>query len=256
MRKPYALKNRNGRRVIRLDAKRNARPKKLHVLGGGHSKVLRDVAQELDGRTRRGKHERRTYRRLVRAHGGPKHITPELDLLLRSLARIETLSLIASDAIAHSGSVGAGSLTSGSTDALLRAVRELRDLLAHPALASLAMPALAAGRDVVTMSDEELEYLARGEAPPPMRPEPALRPLRPEPAPLLLLPAPTRPRIKSRDNAGVKNALTSPVQGRSRVDAGEAGLGQVASTGKPSRGSQPDDLLAVDRWDSPWRMRP
>jgi len=232
----------DGTRIKRPDAARNAKPKKLHVVDAGQSKELRDVKQELDGRTRRGKHERRTYRRLVRAHGGPKHISPELDLLLRSLARIETLSLIASDAIAHSGSVGAGSLTSGSTDALLRAVRELRDLLAHPALASLAMPALAAGRDVVTMSDEELEFLARGEIPRPQPPpaRPALRVVDQE-QPIALPPPLPRIRLRGVKAVPVTKEVIKEVKPPPPLTA-------------PVRGTSVDDSLAVDRWDSPWRM--
>jgi hypothetical protein len=184
LRKPYSLKNRNGRPVVRPDAARNARPKRVNVVHGATSAALQ--SGELDGRTLLGRHEKRTYDRLVRARGGRKRITPHVELLCRALARMEVVSVVARNSIVGAASVGDGLTTSGATDALLRAVRELRDLLTHPALASLPM---SANIDVASMTDEELEYLARGVVPAYREPRPA--PPKPQrPRRVLLLPPP------------------------------------------------------------------
>ena len=140
------------------------------MIHGATADALR--SGELHAGTLLGRNERRQYLRLVRQYGGPRNISPELDLMCRALARLETLSLIARNQIVNSGSAGDAVSTSGATDALLRAIRELRDLLGHPALHA-GQPSFAAGRDVSTMTDEELEFLARGvPIPPPGRPIP------------------------------------------------------------------------------------
>jgi len=254
------------RRVKRPMSARNARPKKLHVLHGGSSSLR---TAKLDGRSAMARSEKQFVAALVAdLHRAPS--TWERSLF-QLAARLESMSKLARLHIEKDGTLNPGAAT-----ALVQASRELITLSGEgvftPPKADISALRQAQAEALRQLSNQALEALLVQQAPGssilerhPTRPVAPLRegssanvgpdyPARqnhPATAPLLLLPAPAaiRPRINKRPPKPPLPRDQWPI-----VEKGGPGFHvvkpkdvQVVTDQKPE--------VAVERWDSPWRMR-